>query len=103
MAEYDLMKDVDSDSFSSPGTFAEDGLGGEETQAKDTGWVSVTSSMISAVRYVSAEGLMYVRFVNGAEYTYAVPKQVFDGMLGAPSIGSYFRKNVYNRYKYSRS
>jgi len=102
MAEYDLLEDIDDSAFVSPGTFSEDDLGGE-AQPKDTGWISVASSMIAAMRYVSSEGTMYVRFPNGAEYMYAVPEDVFREMLGAPSIGRYFRRNVYNRYRYSRT
>jgi len=100
--EYDLLGGIDNSVFDSPGTFAEDAFGGEAQEKKDTGWISVASSMIAAMRYIGAEGNMYVRFPNGAEYVYSTPENVFREMLNAPSIGSYFRRNVYTRYRYSR-
>ena len=99
--EYDLLQDVDGSMLDSPATFSEDNLGGQAKQ-KDTGWMPVVSSMIAAVRYVSAENTMYVRFPNGTEYTYSVPENVFRELISAPSVGSYFRRNIYNRYRYAR-
>jgi len=86
MDEYDLTSGIDGSAFQSPGTFSEDNLG--DSAQDDTGWIDVASSMIAAVRYVGSEGVMYVRFLNGSEYTYSVSEQTFKDMINAPSVGS---------------
>jgi hypothetical protein len=58
-------------------------------------YVKVTSSTIDSVAYSSGARTLGVKFVNGTEYHYfEVPESVFDGLLSASSVGSYFHSNV---------
>lgn len=63
--------------------------------------VSVKSSMIRSVAYDVDSETLEVCFCNGgAIYRYpGVPKQAYDTMLSADSVGSYFAKNIRNTYK----
>ena len=56
---------------------------------------SVTSSNVAAVGYDDATNTLGVRFINGSEYHYfGVPRDVYDGLLGASSVGTYLNANV---------
>lgn len=66
--------------------------------------VQVQSSNIQAVGYDRETEEMKVVFHTGAEYTYAdVPEEVFDGLIKAPSVGSYFYAYVRDKYDYARA
>jgi hypothetical protein len=63
----------------------------------------VISSNILAIGYDDAECTVHVQFLNNSEYVYkGVPKHEFDGLLNAPSIGSYLHRNYKNVYSYER-
>jgi hypothetical protein len=56
---------------------------------------SVTSSNIAAVAYDDAASTLGVRFLNGGEYHYSgVSRDVFEGLKGASSVGSYFDQHI---------
>lgn len=58
-------------------------------------YVSVSSTNIAAVGYDDEQTLLGVRFLNGREYHYfGVPRDVFDALLSAPSVGQYFNAYV---------
>jgi len=58
-------------------------------------YVSVSSSNIAAVGYDDETNTLGVRFLNGSEYQYAnVPKEVYEGLLSAASVGGYFDQHV---------
>jgi len=64
---------------------------------------SVSSSNISEIGYDDATQEVYVRFLNGSLYVYkGVPQFEFDGLLNAPSIGSYLHRNYKNVFPYER-
>lgn len=64
---------------------------------------SVSSSNVAELGYDSENQIVYVRFLNGSLYIYKnVPQNEFDGLLNAPSIGSYFNRNYKNFYPYER-
>ncbi|MCK5156808.1 MAG: KTSC domain-containing protein [Spirochaetales bacterium] len=66
--------------------------------------ISVSSSNIAAVGYDVESEIVHVQFVNGSEYIYkGVPQHEFDGLLNAPSIGSYLHRNYKNVYSYERT
>jgi len=66
-------------------------------------WVSVSSSNVGSVGYNDLESAMRVRFLNGSEYEYdGVPRGVFEGMVGAASVGKYLAYNVKGHYAYAR-
>ncbi|MES9901763.1 MAG: KTSC domain-containing protein [Sedimenticola sp.] len=65
--------------------------------------VQVSSSNILAVGYDEENHIVHVQFLNNSEYIYkGVPKQEFEGLLNAPSVGSYLHQNYKNVYPYER-
>lgn len=57
----------------------------------------VRSSNISSVGYDN--GLMHIRFNSGGVYAYYnVPQTVYNGLISAASVGSYFHSFVKGRY-----
>ena len=67
-------------------------------------YVNVTSSTVAAVGYDDSTSTLGLRFLSGAEYHYfGVPREVFDGLLSASSVGSYLDQHVKKGgYPYSR-
>lgn len=65
--------------------------------------IQVSSSNIYAIGYDEDNMIVHVQFLNNTEYIYkGVPKPEFDGLLNAPSIGSYLHQNFKNIYPYER-
>lgn len=63
----------------------------------------VSSSNIAEVGYDDKVGTVYVRFLNGTLYIYKGVSQIeYDGLLNAPSLGSYLHRNFKNVYPYER-
>ena len=63
----------------------------------------VSSSNIAAIGYDDAEQIVYVRFLNNTLYAYkGVSQMEFDGLINAPSHGSYLHRNFKNIYPYER-
>lgn len=57
------------------------------------------STMITEVEYDSDKKLLTLTFGRGGKYNYEeVPKEVYDALLGAESIGKYFLANIKNKY-----
>lgn len=64
---------------------------------------SVSSSNVAELGYDDVNQIVYVRFLNGSVYIYkGVPQSEYDGLLNAPSIGSYLHRNYKNGYPYER-
>ncbi len=65
--------------------------------------IPVESSNVESVGYDENEQILYVRFLTGAMYIYkGVNNYEFDGLLSAPSVGSYLHRNIKNNYPYER-
>lgn len=65
---------------------------------------SVESSVISFLHYDEAAAELHVLFSTGKAYVYyGVPHRVYDALLEAPSIGSFFNSEIRNAYRYRRS
>lgn len=65
---------------------------------------SVSSSQISYIGYDEDDEVLHVVFPNRAHYEYYdVPKSVYEELRSADSVGSYFSKNIKNKYKNSRT
>ncbi|PKL77867.1 MAG: KTSC domain-containing protein [Firmicutes bacterium HGW-Firmicutes-4] len=65
--------------------------------------IQVSSSNIAEVGYDDEREIVYVRFLNNTLYNYkGVPKIEFEGLLSAPSVGSYLHRNFKNVYPYER-
>lgn len=63
----------------------------------------VSSSNVAEIGYDDATQKVYVRFLNGSLYVYkGVPQFEFDGLLNAPSVGSYLHRNYKNVFPYER-
>ena len=62
-------------------------------------YVSITSSNIAKIGY-STEGNLLVEFNNGTEYLYSnVPKDEYEKLRDADSVGSTLNKSIKNKYE----
>lgn len=69
----------------------------------DIDMIPVDSSNVESVGYDENEQILYVRFLTGATYIYkGVNNYEFEGLLSAPSVGSYLHRNIKNNYPYER-
>jgi hypothetical protein len=64
-------------------------------------FIQVESSMIEEIAY--HDNKLYVRFHNGNLYSYAdVPKELFDEMFNAESIGKFFSANIKKEFPFTK-
>jgi hypothetical protein len=57
----------------------------------------VSSSNLTSVGYDGGSEILEVEFKNGNIYQYYnVPQVMFDALLQAPSVGSFFNANIRN-------
>lgn len=60
------------------------------------------SSNIGKVEFDEKDTL-YVTFLNGTRYSYSgVSERIYEEMIGADSVGSYFSSHVKNSYPYKK-
>lgn len=60
-------------------------------------YIFVHSAWIEAIGWV--DNMLYVRYLNGTRTMYSdVSQKVFEGMLSAPSPGSYFHQHIRGAY-----
>ena len=65
--------------------------------------IDVSSSNVESIGYDESNEIVHVRFMNNSEYTYSgVPQHEFEGLLQAPSVGSYLHRNYKNIYPYAK-
>jgi hypothetical protein len=63
----------------------------------------VSSSNVAELGYDPDYQVVYVRFLDSRLYIYKGVSQIeYDGLLNAPSIGSYLHRNFKNVYAYER-
>lgn len=63
--------------------------------------ITVASAALATVGYNEARGLLRVEFCGRAIYHYFdVPAAVHQGLLGAPSKGSYFNQAIRGRFPF---
>lgn len=63
----------------------------------------VSSSNISSIGYDETSQTLEIQFHSGGIYQYfGVPEYVHIELLQAPSIGSYFARNIRNVYGYQQ-
>lgn len=61
----------------------------------------VKSSNISSIGYIYEEKKLIVKFKTGGIYEYQnVDSNIYESLISAPSVGSYFHKNIKNKYNY---
>lgn len=66
--------------------------------------IPVVSSQIKSVAYNEKDNILYVEFIKG-NFTYKyynVMPVIFIELLNAPSVGSYFMKNINNQYEFEK-
>jgi len=62
-------------------------------------WKTVASSNIAAVAYDDESNTLGIQFLDGSIWTYAdVPSWHFDNLLGAVSVGKYFRAWIRGKF-----
>jgi hypothetical protein len=65
--------------------------------------IKVSSSNVEEIGYDNDSQTLYIKFLRNALYIYkGVPIGEFEGLRNAPSIGSYFNRNIKNLYPYER-
>ena len=61
------------------------------------------SSLLASAQYLADERALLLTFASGEVYRYdSVERSLFDGLLRAPSAGSYFNRNLRGRFPCSR-
>lgn len=65
--------------------------------------VPVSSSNLSSVGHDENSQTLEVEFLNGSIYQYYdVPRNVYEELISAGTVGGYFAQNVRNNYRYSQ-
>ena len=63
----------------------------------------IQSSNISAAGHDEKENILAIKFKDGALYHYHdVPKDVYETLIGAKSVGSHFHSTIKGNYKHSK-
>jgi len=61
----------------------------------------VNSSNIEEVSYDPLMSNLTVKFLNGSKYEFvSVPKQEYENIVTAPSVGRYFQANIKGKYDF---
>ena len=64
----------------------------------------VSSSNLRSVGYDSDKLILEIEFHESGIYQYSgVPERVYRGLLSAKSIGSFFHKNIKDKYRYRKA
>lgn len=59
----------------------------------------LVSSMLTGCQYDETTGALTIDFQTGGSKTYySVPEDVAQGLVGSPSPGSYYHRQIKNRY-----
>jgi len=65
--------------------------------------IFVDSSNIESIGYNDDTQELYVQFLSGGSYIYSdVPREIFDGLMNAPSKGSFLNREVKGIYQYAK-
>lgn len=64
---------------------------------------AVTSSSVASAGYSAEESTLEIEYRNGSVYQYfAVPRSVFESLLGAESKGTFVTRRIRGHYPYRR-
>ena len=64
---------------------------------------SVSSSNLASVGYDEGNEILEIEFNHGGIYQYfEVPKEEYEALMGASSLGSYFYNNIRDVYDYNK-
>lgn len=65
--------------------------------------IYVDSSNVEAIGYDDSTQELHVQFLSGGYYIYrGVPREVFDGLMYAPSKGSFLNREVKGVYQFAK-
>lgn len=65
---------------------------------------SVQSSNLRSVGYDAARLILEIEFHDSGVYQYLdVPERVFNGLMSAKSIGSFFHKDIKDKFRYVKT
>ena len=65
--------------------------------------VYVDSSNIESIGYEDDTQELHVQFLSGGYYIYhGVPRQIFDGLMSAPSKGSFLNREIKRVYQFTK-
>ncbi|HNR93588.1 MAG TPA: KTSC domain-containing protein [Kiritimatiellia bacterium] len=71
--------------------------------ASDEGFVAIDSSLLEKVKYDGAAQTLTVVFDSGETYVYAgVPQAIYDGLMAAPSKGSFFEASIKDAFQFEK-
>lgn len=77
--------------------------GEQEREVPAIAMQPVMSSNLEAVGYDDATSTLAVQFKNGSTYRYdAVPLDVFQQLLTAPSVGAFYSSSIRGKYEGTR-
>ena len=63
----------------------------------------VSSSSIASIGYDPGQQVLEVEFLNGGVYDYfSVPQGLFDQLMAAGSLGSFFSNHIRNQFQFER-
>jgi KTSC domain-containing protein len=63
--------------------------------------IAVESTTLATVGYDDASSILQLEFRSGANYQYfEVPATAYQGLLDAPSKGSYFNQSIRGHFRY---
>ena len=63
----------------------------------------VVSSNVASVGYDEDSLTLEIEFKNGTIYQYFdVSKNIYDGLIGADSVGGYLASHIKGKYRYSK-
>ncbi len=64
----------------------------------------VNSSNLYSVGYDEERLVLEIEFRSGGIYSYyGVPREVYQELMGAPSLGRYFLANIRDQYRYAKA
>ena len=67
----------------------------------EAGGASVNSTLLATVMYEASQSTLHLEFCDGAIYRYfAVPGDIYHGLLFADSKGTYFNRKIRNRFAF---
>lgn len=65
--------------------------------------INVESSNLKSVGYNEENEILEIEFLHGGLYKYYdVPESEYNALMNASSHGSYFSRNIKNRYRYQK-
>lgn len=74
------------------------------TAAEEIAMQAVESSNIKSAGYNLGQNILRIEFNGGGVYNYyEVPKDVFEGLVSAESVGKFFHKHIKGRYDYKKA